>query len=438
MIVFTRVPVPGQTKTRMMPYFTPEQCADLHRCFLQDVSRQVKKVDADIIVSYTGGNPDQLEQIFGKKVMYIEQIGDGLGNRMADAIRKAHETGYDKIVLIGTDVPELEAETLDAAFAMLDACDVVMGPTEDGGYYLIGMKEAHQQAFNVKKYGEASVLEETLKGISDAGLTAVTIDSYDDIDTPEDAHGYRERMREDAGLRRSATGKFLRDNAKISIIIPTYNEASTVAQLMEQLQEYKEDAEIIFVDGGSQDDTLKIIDDEFRVITCDKGRAIQMNTAARESTGDILFFLHCDSKLPAKVTEEIRHVMATDDYGCFGVKYDSKNFFMWTNRVISNHRAWNRGLPFGDQGIFIDRKLFFEMGMFPEMSMMEDYEFSRKMLRYGFKPGKATSRIETSGRRYRGGTIGILKTEYRLWNLRRMYRRGDAIEKLAELYKDIR
>lgn len=421
-----------------MPYLTPEQCADLHRCFLQDVSRQVRKVDADIIVSYTGGNPDQLEQIFGKKVMYIEQIGDGLGNRMADAIRKAHETGYDKIVLIGTDVPELEAETLDAAFAMLDACDVVMGPTEDGGYYLIGMKEAHPQAFNVKKYGEASVLEETLKGIEDAGLTAVTIDSYYDIDTPEDAHGYRERMREDAGLRKSATGRFLQDNAKISIIIPTYNEASTVGTLIEQLKEYKDDAEIIFVDGGSQDDTLKIIGDEFKVITCDKGRAVQMNTAALESNGDILFFLHCDSKLPTKVTEEIRHVMATNDYGCFGVKYDSKNFFMWTNRIISNHRAWNRGLPFGDQGIFIDRKLFFEMGMFPEMSMMEDYEFSRKMLRYGFKPGKAASRIETSGRRYRGGTIEILKTEYRLWNLRRLYRRGDAIEKLAEMYKDIR
>lgn len=436
--MFTRVPVPGQTKTRMMPYFTPEQCANLHRCFLQDISRQVRKVDADIIVSYTGGEPDQLENIFGKKAVYIEQVGEDLGNRMANAIASAYGMGYSKIVLFGTDVPELEAETLDAAFTMLDAADVVMGPTQDGGYYLIGMKEPHAEAFNVRKYGESNVFEETMRGISDAGLTVVSVDSYNDIDTPEDAQGYRERMRGNAGLRKSATGKFLRDNAKISIIIPTYNESSTVVQLIDQLQECKEDAEIIFVDGGSQDDMLKIIGDAFKVITCDKGRAIQMNTAALESNGDILFFLHCDSKLPTKVTEEIRLVMAANAYGCFGVKYDSKNFFMWTNRVISNHRAWSRGLPFGDQGIFIDRKLFFEMGMFPEMPALEDYEFSRKLLRCGYKPGKTVSRVETSARRYRGGTIEILKTEFRLWNLRRRYRRGDAIEKLAELYRDIR
>ena len=101
-----------------------------------------------------------------------------------------------------------------------------------------------------------------------------------------------------------------------------------------------------------------------------------MNAGAVQSKGDILFFLHCDSILPDDFENEIRHCMSRHNLGCFGVKYKAGNLFMLTNRLISNHRAAVRGIPFGDQGIFIDRELFFEAGMFPEIPIMEDYEFS--------------------------------------------------------------
>jgi hypothetical protein len=111
---------------------------------------------------------------------------------------------------------------------------------------------------------------------------------------------------------------------------------------------------------------------------------------------------------------------------------------MLTNRIISNHRALVRGLPFGDQGIFIDRGLFFETGMFPELPLMEDYVYSMKLRRYGIRPGMTSRRILTSARRYGTGTGRVLRTEFMMWNLRRLYRKGRNIEELAEMYEDIR
>ena len=111
---------------------------------------------------------------------------------------------------------------------------------------------------------------------------------------------------------------------------------------------------------------------------------------------------------------------------------------MLTNRIISNHRALMRGLPFGDQGIFIDRKLFFSMGMFPEFPVMEDYELSLRLRKNGIKPVMTRSRITTSARRYGKGTFSIVTTEFRMWNLRRLYRKGVSPVKLAEMYRDKR
>ena len=125
-------------------------------------------------------------------------------------------------------------------------------------------------------------------------------------------------------------------------------------------------------------------------------------------------------------------------FGCFGVRFDSGNFFMLTNRIVSNYRARFRGLVFGDQGIFIDRGLFFDAGMFPELPVMEDYEFSLRMKRLGYRPVMTRRRILTSSRRYGRGTLSTLKTEMMMWYLRMLYRHGTDPVKLKQIYKDIR
>ena len=263
-VVFTREPVPGTTKTRLMPYYSAEKCAELHKCFLKDLSREVKRVDADIIVAYTGGEPVFLRKTFGSRAAYIAQRGNNLGQKMENAFADAFALGYENVILTGTDIPELKADSVNSAFEMLDSCDIVLGPTSDGGYYLIGMSSLHHEAFDVKLYGVSTVFEETTGSIRSSGFSVSIADEYSDIDDKEDIAGLMERIRGDRSVAGPDTRRFLMENIAVSIIVPLYNEELTVNTMMDQLRPYKDEAEIIFVDGGSSDATLTLIGDEFK------------------------------------------------------------------------------------------------------------------------------------------------------------------------------
>lgn len=438
-IVFTRVPVAGQTKTRMMPYLNAAGCAKLHTCFLEDIKDACQGVEADVFVCYT---PKDLEErlygIFGREVSYFPQEGEGLGERMYRAIAYVLGMDYEGCVLIGTDIPEIRAEHLRLAFRVLEDQDVVFGPTIDGGYYLIGMKEPSRIPFEDQSYGHSSVLDNTITGVETHGLRAGLAATLHDMDTKEDLAGYRERMRENRVLQKTSTGKYLMRTSRISVIIPVYNEEKTIVQMQDQLRPYLNKCEIIFVDGGSTDGTLELLSSEFKLLHSEKGRAKQMNLGARESHGDILFFLHCDSELPKDFLAEIRYVMKDHRAGCFGIAFHKKHFFLWTCRVISNHRIKDRKVMFGDQGIFITRELFFEMGTFPEIPVMEDYQFSLTLKENHVKLGIAKHRIYTSDRRFPKGTIPKLEVMWQMNRLRKQYRDGVPIEEISDRYRDIR
>lgn len=440
LIIFTRIPVQGKTKTRMMPHFSPRQCAALHACFLMDIRKQCEACGADIFVSYAAesGKLERLRELLGEEKQYLPQAGENLGGRMLDAFQKVFEKGYDSCVLIGTDVPELRERCLRKAFWQLQERDVVFGRTEDGGYYLVGMKQPQPLVFGLDAYGHSRVLKETLERMSEAGLTAGFTNTLSDMDTPEDLRGFYRRIRLDPELAAGKTGRFVTKIRKISIIVPVYNERKTIEAMQRQLLPLRNRCEILFVDGGSTDGTRELIWPEYRVISSEKGRACQMNTGAVNSTGDILFFLHCDSELPENPLGEIRRVLSGHRAGCFGIAFHSKNFFMFTCRVISNHRVKDRKVMFGDQGIFIDRDLFFQAGMFPDLPIMEDYQFSLTLKEMGVKLGMAGRRIYTSDRRFPSGTIPKLKLMWNMNRLRKMYRDGVSIEKIARMYRDIR
>lgn len=459
LIIFTRIPVPGETKTRLMPYFTPKQCAKLHSCFLMDIAAMCKRVEADVYICFTQGESGDIDacredrqstsdctldregilhRIFGECAGYFPQEGDDLGERMYRAIERVLEKGYEACVLIGTDVPQVCCEDIHQAFEVLSEKDIVFGPVADGGYYLVGMKAARKEVFEKKTYGHGSVLYNTIRGLNDHDLSVGLGRKHYDIDTREDIEGFRDRMRFDRLLQRSETGKYLMRTSRISIIVPIYNEEKTIEKLLESLKGLKDRCEIILVDGGSTDRTLEYISSDFRLLHSEKGRAKQMNLGAAESTGDILFFLHCDSELPERPLAHIRSVMKDYRVGCFGIAFHSWNFFMFTCRVISNHRIKDRNVVFGDQGIFIDRKLFFDAGMFPEIPIMEDYQLSLRLKGRGEKIGMAKKRIYTSDRRFPQGTVPKLREMWKMNRLRKKYRDGMDIEMIAEMYEDVR
>ena len=185
-ICFTRVPKPGATKTRLLPVLKPQQCADLHWAFLKDLADTYRKLDAHLFVAYTpDADWESLKTVFPHAGFY-PQKGNDLGERMYRVIRKVLELGYESAVLTGTDLPMMTAAHLESGFAALEEKDIAIGPTSDGGYYLIGMKKPCREVFRVEGYGGASVFESTVAAAEDAGLSVGLALSCDDVDTPGD------------------------------------------------------------------------------------------------------------------------------------------------------------------------------------------------------------------------------------------------------------
>ncbi|MEG0933748.1 MAG: TIGR04283 family arsenosugar biosynthesis glycosyltransferase [Lachnospiraceae bacterium] len=222
----------------------------------------------------------------------------------------------------------------------------------------------------------------------------------------------------------------------ISTIIPIYNEESTIRQFQQSIACLDGTCEIIFVDGGSTDATLKYIHPKYQVLHAKKGRANQQNYGAENSTGDILFFLHCDSVIPNDTTKQIRTVMEQYEVGCFGIAFCSNNIWMKCCQIISNHRIKDRQIMFGDQGIFIKRKLFFQIGGFMDLPIMEDYQLSLTLKEMGIKIGIAKKRIYTSDRRFVKN--GRLQVMWQMNRLRAKYREGVNAQTISDMYEDIR
>ena len=186
-ICFTRVPKPGVTKTRLLPILSGEQCAKLHTAFLKDLASVYKNVAADLFVAYTADPEwEKLKEIFSSAKDFFPQEGTDLGEKMYRAIRHVLERGYDKVILTGADLPLMTKTHLESGFAALEGADVTFGPTSDGGYWLVGMKQPRKSVFEQQSYGGATVLENTVGAAKAAGLTVSFAKTCDDVDTPED------------------------------------------------------------------------------------------------------------------------------------------------------------------------------------------------------------------------------------------------------------
>ena len=186
-IIFTRIPIRGKTKTRLQKALTPEQCAKAHCSFLKDISKTCISDEWDTFIFYNPeGSLDILKGLLPMQKRFYPQKGNNLGDKMYSSILQILNYGYNSCVLIGADLPQITKENLHEAFKELKYSDVVLGKTFDGGYYLVGMKQAYKAVFETKDYGVKTVFQNTIKSIKNAGLSYSTICTQVDIDEPQD------------------------------------------------------------------------------------------------------------------------------------------------------------------------------------------------------------------------------------------------------------
>ena len=221
---------------------------------------------------------------------------------------------------------------------------------------------------------------------------------------------------------------------KVSIIVPTFNEADNIVATLQPLQSLRQQGhEIIIADGGSDDATIKLARPlADHIIDSAKGRARQMNSGAQQAGGDALLFLHADTLLPSRAVELIQQGLQTKQWGRFDVQLTGRQPVLRVIELMMNWRSGITGIATGDQAIFIKRELFNNIGGYADIAIMEDIAISKTLRRHS-RPACIKAKLTTSSRRWE--QYGILKTVILMWRLRLAYFCGAKPEQLARLYR---
>ena len=198
-IIFVKAPVPGNVKTRLVPPLGYNQAAELYRAWAREALVNVKRLeDTRVEVAYAAHpeipSPDWLSDDKNSPD-YFMQSGGNLGEKLTHAFVRAFSAGMRRVVIIGSDSPGLPAGYLMNAFGALERADVVIGPSDDGGYYLIGLRNCLQpDLFRDIPWSSPKVLGRTMDAVSRVGLTVELLPEYFDIDTFDDLEKYQAKF----------------------------------------------------------------------------------------------------------------------------------------------------------------------------------------------------------------------------------------------------
>jgi rSAM/selenodomain-associated transferase 1 len=189
LIIFARVPKPGQVKTRLQPELSPDASSQIYLAFILDTlnaTGSLKGVTRILGCDATRRDPFFIQLAERYDLVLIDQAGENIGARMRNAIAEAYRLGFGQAVIIGTDIPTLPADYVQDAFKLLKNCPLVLGPSADGGYYLIGCSGSVPPIFDGIGWGTEQVLAQTLQRIAENKLDAVLLPFWYDVDTIQD------------------------------------------------------------------------------------------------------------------------------------------------------------------------------------------------------------------------------------------------------------
>jgi len=194
LLVFAKVPEPGRVKTRLTSVYTPEAAAQLYEAMLRDALEQYARLGVAVRLHFPQPAGTVPSAYVDERWSLHEQRGAGLGPRMLHAVLDAFAAGFRRVLLIGTDHPTLPSAFIEQGLGLLSqAKHIVIGPSEDGGYYALGMNEAYPQLFAGMEYSHADVFAQTLERALATPAEVAVLPSWYDVDTPDEV----ERLKAD-------------------------------------------------------------------------------------------------------------------------------------------------------------------------------------------------------------------------------------------------
>jgi rSAM/selenodomain-associated transferase 2 len=222
---------------------------------------------------------------------------------------------------------------------------------------------------------------------------------------------------------------------RLTIVLPVLDEAEHIEAALAALAPWRAaGVEVVVVDGGSHDDTVararSCCD---TLIEAPRGRAAQMNAGARAARGDVLLFLHADTRLPADAPALVKRALERRAWGRFDVHIEGRSRLLPVVAALMNLRSRLSGIATGDQAMFMRRAAFDAVGGFPAQPLMEDIEISRRLRRSAARPACLRAKVATSGRRW--DRRGPWRTVLLMWRLRLLYWLGVPAERLARAYR---
>lgn len=405
-LVFAKPPRAGEAKTRLAEGIGRLAAAGLARAFFQDTWAAVSsRTWAEPILATTDPDAPEWREL---RVRGAWPQGDGdLGARLERTLGRALESAPAALV-VGTDSPGLPGELLDDARRALETAHAVLGPSDDGGFYLLGLSRTVEDLLEGLPWSSEETFEMTKSRLAERGLSVHVLPPFFDVDRPADLEPLRRRLAR-GEIRAPATARALARLGtappSVSVVVPVLDEEARIGRQLRLLAGSGPWHEVLVVDGGSRDGTVRAAREVegVRVLDAPRGRALQMNAGARAATGDVLLFLHADVELPPDALRHVGEALADPDVvaGAFRTWTvpDAPGQRLAPLLHLADLRSRYTGLPYGDQALFVRAGTFERLGGFPRQPLMEDLELSRRLRRAG-KIRTVPARVRVSGRRF--------------------------------------
>lgn len=427
LVLFTKVPKAGLVKTRFVARSgapSSEEATFLYLHLLEDslaaVSALKEELPITLIVSFTPAEGEQtiksLVERYVAEATYLVQQGRDVTRKVRNAFDFAFNLGYRNVCLIPGDHPDLSGALLAESFRILTSMGeglrpaAVVGPTSDGGAYLIGFNKEGFHGIDFSLENTYKVCADIITKARAKNVSYYILESRNDIDDWDDARLFLRS----AEYRHTKTYSFLstlkmpasKDAYEVSIVVPTLNEEKTISRSLKSVKaSYGADFETIVVDGGSSDSTA-----ERAMSLADKlaftriaSRKSQENTGAIAARGRVLLFLHADMLLPPNLLQDL--VKAIDDPEVLGgsctVVFEGEGFklrFLDALRKVGGRLLRIHGIS---SAFFVRRKAFLEVGGFREGVMEEAVDLQRRLRGRG-KFVTIDQVVVSSSRRFQG------------------------------------